>query len=139
MNNRYLYRGISTDSGKFVIGYFTKYVLPIHIDGHSGLYNIYIPPKDPDSEGVNVEIDPDTLGQCTGKTDKNNNLIFEGDILSCYDGRIKGELIFDNRGLHFGIRQSAVENYIFSNNFLESKDIEIIGNFYHTPELLKVD
>lgn len=75
--------------------------------------------------------------QFIGRCDKNSNEIYEGDIISAYNGRIKGPVIFDKRGLAFGIPNGPNEIYKFSMNFLESKDIEIIGNIYENPELLE--
>jgi len=77
------------------------------------------------------------LMQFIGRNDKNGIEIYEGDFISAYNGRIKGPVIFDKRGLAFGIPNGPNEIYQFSMNFLESKDIEVIGNIYENPELLK--
>ena len=33
----------------------------------------------------NIEVEPETVGRCTGLRDKNCALIFEGDIVECYN------------------------------------------------------
>jgi len=78
------------------------------------------------------------LMQFIGLHDKNGIEIYEGDIISAYNGRIKGPVIFDKRGLAFGVPNGPNEIYQFSMNFLESKDIKVIGNIYENPEILKV-
>lgn len=77
------------------------------------------------------------LMQFIGRHDKNGIEIYEGDIISAYNGRIKGPVIFDKRGLAFGVPNGPNEIYQFSMNFLESKDIKVIGNIYENPEILK--
>lgn len=86
--------------------------------------------------------------QCTGLKDHNNNLIYEGDIISVkiqtqdafnveeyYSENYKGEIIFKEG--EFAIRvidtkKQPISLYYYANG------CEIIGNIYENPELLEV-
>lgn len=83
------------------------------------------------------EVDPETLGECTGVKDKNRKLIFEGDIVNVgiYTGNLKSEngvITYDNKGAVFFVKYSTCENY-----FDDEDEIEVIGNIYDNPEMLK--
>lgn len=82
-----------------------------------------------------VEVIPETVGQYTGLTDKNDKRIFEGDIVKF--GGFEGEEIhsigyvngvfrlFDKKGYY----SVSVHNYY--------SFVEVIGNIHDNPELLK--
>ena len=70
-------------------------------------------------------VNPETVGQFTGLTDKNGKKIFEGDILSS-DWGYKDEVEFDS------IMYAKLE-------CLFDEDCEIIGNIHDNPELLEAD
>ena len=86
------------------------------------------------------EVDPETLGECTGLRDKNGKLIFEGDIVRLiYDGDEKiFVVIWDHDELDFKATNGK-ENYGAGGfQYLGCcEEIEVIGNVYDTPELLK--
>ena len=82
--------------------------------------------------GEVIGIDPKTVGQYTGLTDKNGKKIFEGDIVSLWEDIYT--CVFDE--YNFGYECSNTKNDI-SFACVLAEDVEIIGNIYDNPELLK--
>lgn len=80
----------------------------------------------------------DTVGQYTGLKDKNGTKIFEGDIIDFpdrSDGDDYGIVQYDVDETEFGF----VHNLIYDGlgRHYCSRDIEVIGNIYDNPELLR--
>lgn len=91
------------------------------------------------SEAVMHEVDPETVGQCTGFGDKNGNKIFEGDIVSICNSKTFFFIVYWNHAVKSFILKSTVNgvNVIDCNVLDSTQDIEVIGNIYDNPELIK--
>jgi len=75
--------------------------------------------------------------QYTSLKDKNGKEIYEGDIIEIKDGRIY-EIYFDNKILGFRMRNSQYKRYnLIIMSYKEKAYVNIIGNIYENPELLK--
>lgn len=82
------------------------------------------------------EVIPETVGQFTGLTDKNDKKIFEGDIVECVSGGEQAIIswlkYFACFGLSFDGWCCGFDDYDFSLN-----DFKVIGNIHDNPEILK--
>lgn len=72
--DRYLFRGKRVDNGEWIQGYFFKI--------WEKTYILWGTTNDVPNM---IEVDTNTIGQCTGSKDKNDKFIFEGDVLKCWD------------------------------------------------------
>lgn len=132
-----LFKAKRTDNGEWVEGYYA------FIDGVHYIYTgktrsggLYVVAE-------SFEVDPETLCQYTGLTDKNGNKIWENDIIgfldaSQYDnGYLEhyciGQVVWDEETVSFQVTERlSCESY-------EALDgeCEVIGNIFDNPELLE--
>ena len=82
-----------------------------------------------DGSLVGKEVDPETVGQYTGLTDKKGKKIFEGDIIE-----YEGNRYSINYLLHYARFSAVKPNTVFC--VFAYQRGEVIGNIYDNPELL---
>ena len=131
MEREILFRGKLSHSGVWVEGNLikdrngNKYIIPFNVfepDGHHLII---------DSDEA-WQVDPETVGQFTGMTDKKGKKLFEGDVYSMGEKNILYVVIFD-KSQFIG---KQVRNRSLAGLEYWKSDIEIIGNIHDNPELL---
>lgn len=136
-----LFRGKRIDNGKWAYGYLIEQDNPEY---HTYIIRNFLAEIDKENIDVTnldiVEVDAKTIGQYTDMVDKNDTKIFEGDIVDFLyrsDGDDYGIVQYDVDETEFGF----VYNLIYDGlgRHYCSRDIEVIGNIYDNPELLKGD
>ena len=136
MNREILFRGTRLCDGKLVNGALV--MVKENDESEKYVPNIVI------SYGPNTfdwfEVDPETVGQFTGLTDKNGTKIFEGDIAKYYNPYSKQwytQIVkWDKMFASFGFFTEDSE-WCKENDWLKIESIEVICNIYDNPELLK--
>lgn len=146
MNREILFKAKRLDNGKQVEGYYCKldettycisedyerYPVPTHhYILHEAMTDWGLP-----NRFLQFEINPDTLCQFTGLTDKNGKKIWENDILRNKKGDI-GVVQWFEEHTAFMIwnKTKNCVCYLSENDFSK---IEIIGNVFDNADLLEV-
>ena len=90
------------------------------------------------------EVDPETVGQYTGLTDKNGVRIFEGDIcrFKRFNDVYVGKIVFNTKTASFIMCYNSIvgvygEKATHKMLLSVCDNIEVIGNIHDNPELLK--
>lgn len=115
-----LFRG-KTDKGEWVYGYYVETLR------YNNLHWIW------DGKEY-VKIDPETIGQYTGLTDKNGNKIFEGDILKSSWETIL-TIFYDEISSSYRVKTST--GHEREPSYYGIDKWEVIGNIHDNPKLLK--
>lgn len=141
MNREILFRAKKVDGGEWVEGYLIsdeKEPDKMYIGYLWGVENGTVHDIDV------AEVDPDTICQYTGLTDKSGNKIFDGDVVKDSAG-VCGEVKFGLYEAGFSIPDTNQGFYIkFPEESLYRKElgywenkVVVIGNVYDNSELLE--
>lgn len=130
-----LFRGKRTDNGEWVEGYL---VCDRTFWGEPGFHAYIVSHEHPSGcfgSDIYIEVDPSTVGQYTGLTDKNGKRIFEGDIVKDDSISLLGDVVFSTVGVpSFGIND-VHDGLQYHDSFWH--ELEIIGNIHDNQELMK--
>ena len=129
MEREILFRGKDKATNQWVYGDYTH---------NEGLNTHYISRNVNNTSRKAWEVDPDTIGQYTGLTDKEGNKIFEGDILSGQNCRFVVK--YDERQAEFVAVNSTLPKGFglpMSQTWIDETNKTICGNIHDNPELIK--
>lgn len=134
MNREILFKAKRKDNGEWVEGYYCKTTIGNDTKPSDV---IFVPFKVRRNEEWGwMKVDPDTICQYTGLTDKNGRKIWENDIVRCGTklrvswNHFKASWVLSKKGWMY--------NHFFG-EAVEPEDVEVIGNIFDNPELLEVE
>ena len=143
-----LFRGKCIDDGKFVYGYVGVF------KGKTQIYVPFTEEEEKENEGhifsaiggLWYTVNPETVGEFTGLTDKNGKEIFEGDIILFEDESPSNYEYHDSTEMRCGeIKFDDGQFYITNRIAVEMEDLlyygtidgEVIGNIHDNPDLVE--
>ncbi len=131
-----LFRGKRLDNGDWVEGFYCHLKDPYKGKEAHYIYYIFAESDCGKFYPDKYEVDPNTIGQYTGLTDKNGVRIFEGDVLNTTNPNC-AIWIVDYKLTAFCANQRNVNYSCVLDDFMECSEVEVIGNIHDNPELLE--
>lgn len=139
MKREILFRGKRSDNGEWVYGYLIGNNVIVgkmaYFDDDYFITEFW------------YKVDPETIGQFTGITDKNGTKVFEGDIITVSYPRCSLEKKIDDKSgvvryldtlPRFMIMEYIEPNCVAISSFNNTgEEWEVIGNIHDNTELLK--
>ena len=131
-----LFKAKRKDNGEWVKGYYRA---DPDLDTHYICgWNYYASENGLEREPFEEEIDPDTLCQFTGLTDKNGRKIWENDICDTFENGSK-EMLRNVVKFEDGCFKVFKKHYLSMHlDCYEESDLKVVGNIFDNPDLLEV-
>ena len=134
MNREIIFKAKRKDNGEWAEGY---YLPGMKLPGYDGENDFIVM-----SDGDYFAINPITLCQYTGLTDKNGKKIWENDILcghldEKYPEDITYTKVFWNVNGFYTKESRSIDVHLLDR--FEREYFEVVGNIFDNPELLEVE
>lgn len=129
MSREILFKAKRTDTGEWVKGAYSRFY-----ENSGKLLHMIFVNYENEKRSQPVDIDPSTLCQYTGLTDKNGKKIWENDIVSCSDKMI---VTWEENLASFCLSKKGWMYEHFFGEAVNAVDVEDIGNIFDNPELLE--
>lgn len=127
-----IFRGKGSKFGEWVFGSYDKDGDLCYIRGYQ-----HVATGDEHEKPFDYLVDPSTVGEYTGRNDKNGTRIFEGDVLSgLFSFGLEFNSICTFRNGSFGVKWMRGDAEMFQafTSFC-NVEWEVVGNIYDNPEL----
>lgn len=122
MKDRYLFRGKRVEDDEWMTGFLER------LDDQCAMLL--------DKSGIPLEVDPATVGQCTGLKDSSGKLIHEGDIVKSHIAELPdedfeiGEIAWIEEKAGFGLINR------FGPISIHGCELTVLGNALDSPEAM---
>ena len=142
MNDRYLYRAKRTDNGVWLVGSLIQ-------TSYLGSIRSWISSEQEDKARLReissnqavwraFEVRTNTICQCTGLKDKNGRLIWENDIVNCFEAECCGKISWNESEAGFYFDVLLEDGTYEEEHIYDYEDcMMVIGNIFDNPELLE--
>lgn len=132
MIDRYLFRGKRIDNGEWVQGFYQEITKGAYHEKIENNCEIITFSKLDNGEIKLSElcpVEPLTVGQCTGMKDKDEKLIFEGDVVTTEKGR--GIVMYDSREGLYAVNRDPLQYFVRDTATDSPKtSIKVVGDMF---------
>ena len=135
MSREILFKAKRIDNGEWIRGdLITTPFIPYILDIINADYDCF---EDLNEGNGIFEVDPETVCQYTGLTDKSGRKIFEGDIVKVYERTAKEYL--NNKVSYVGGSFLLIKEHYLNAHLGDyiKNELEVIGNIFDNSELLE--